>query len=130
MLHHIELWVADLAASTSTLGWLLMQLGFEIDSTWPQGTSYRCADFYIVLESGPDVLPARHERCRPGLNHLAFTAGSREDVERLTGQAVQRGFELLFPELHPFAGGVQHYAAYLADPSGFEIELVARDDKQ
>ncbi|WP_313813987.1 VOC family protein [Glutamicibacter sp.] len=126
MLHHLELWVADLGASRSSLGWLLLQLGFEIESTWPSGISYRHGEFYIVLESGSDVLKGQHERCRPGLNHLAFQAGSEQDVDRLTKRALAHGFELMFTQEHPHAGGPQHYAAYLEDASGFEVELVAR----
>ncbi|WP_192806421.1 hypothetical protein [Streptomyces sp. SS1-1] len=33
----------------------------------------------------------------------------------------------MFPELHPYAGGQQHYAAYLENADGFEVELVAID---
>jgi hypothetical protein len=38
---------------------------------------------------------------------------------------VARGFTLLFADAHPHAGGQTHYAAYLEDQAGFEIELVA-----
>jgi hypothetical protein len=31
----------------------------------------------------------------------------------------------MFPERHPYAGGGQHYAAYLENDDGFEVELVA-----
>lgn len=125
MLHHLELWVQDLAASEASLGWLLLRLGFEADSHWSAGISYRHEDFYIVLESGPDVLPGGHDRTRAGLNHLAFHAGSQEEVEALAAEAKEHGFSLLFADRHPYAGGPQHYAAYLADEAGFEVELVA-----
>lgn len=125
MLHHLELWVQDLAASEASLGWLLLRLGFAADSHWSAGISYRHEDFYIVLESGPDVLPGGHDRTRAGLNHLAFHAGSQEEVEALAAEAKEHGFSLLFADRHPYAGGPQHYAAYLADEAGFEVELVA-----
>jgi hypothetical protein len=32
---------------------------------------------------------------------------------------------LLFPDRHPHAGGPDHYAAYLENTDGFEVELVA-----
>ena len=35
------------------------------------------------------------------------------------------GWTLLFPGSHPYAGGPDHYAAYLASTDGFEVELVA-----
>jgi probable phosphoglycerate mutase len=31
---------------------------------------------------------------------------------------------LLFAERHPFAGGPGHYAAYLENADGYEVELV------
>ena len=80
-----------------------------------------------MLESGPDVVATRHDRLRPGLNHLAFHAGSPSDVDALVGEAVDNGWALLFADRHPYAGGPQHYAAYLEDDDGFEVELVARE---
>ncbi|MFD8958509.1 glyoxalase, partial [Streptomyces anulatus] len=29
------------------------------------------------------------------------------------------------PDRHPYAGGEGHHAAYLEDPAGYEVELVA-----
>ena len=125
MLHHVEIWVEDLAASTASLGWLLTRLGYTVNSQWANGISYSCGEFYIVLESGPDAKKQRHDRRAPGLNHLAFHAGTRQDLDRLAAEALDHGFALMFAQLHPYAGGAQHYAAYLEDASGFEVELVA-----
>lgn len=124
-LHHTELWVRDVEASSATIGWLLESLGYTPGESWPDGLSYQGAHDYIVLESGADVLDQPHQRCAPGINHLAFSAGSRAQVDALTEAAQQHGFSLMFADKHPFAGGPQHYAAYLADPDGFEFELVA-----
>jgi catechol 2,3-dioxygenase-like lactoylglutathione lyase family enzyme len=126
-LHHLEVWVADLAAAERSWGWLLPALGYAERDRWPGGVSWaHPGGPYVVLESGPDVVATRHDRMRPGLNHLAFHAGSPRDVEALVGEALQHGWSLLFAERHPYAGGPQHYAAYLEDEDGFEIELVAR----
>ena len=124
-LHHTEIWVRALAASRATLGWLFQELGYTPGDSWKDGTSYVGAYDYIVLESGPDVLEEPHRRKAPGVNHLAFAAGSRRRVDELTVQALSRGFALLFAQDHPHAGGPAHYASYLEDPAGFEIELVA-----
>jgi probable phosphoglycerate mutase len=124
-LHHVEIWVEDLTRARRTLGWLFQQLGYAVSGEWSEGTSYQGAGEYLVLESGPDVGPGGHDRLRPGLNHLAFHAGSRADVDALVDSAVQRGFTVLFAERHPFAGGRSHYAAYLEAPGGFEVELVS-----
>ena len=68
---------------------------------------------------------AGHDRLRPGLNHLAFHAGGRDDVDAITAGAPAHGWTLLFPGRHPHAGGPDHYAAYLANTDAFEAELVA-----
>ena len=70
---------------------------------------------------------AEHDRLRPGLNHLAFYAGARRRVDALTTSSPAHGWTLLFADSHPHAGGENHYAAYLANSDGYEVELVADD---
>jgi hypothetical protein len=43
----------------------------------------------------------------------------------LAAEGAAHGWTLLFPDRHPHAGGPDHYAAYLANTDGFEVELVA-----
>ena len=124
-LHHLEIWVADLDAGRASWGWLLTQLGYAVDSTWDRGTSWRLGDAYVVVESGPDVVGGGHDRRRPGLTHVALHAGSRAEVDALVADAADHGWTLLFADRHPYAGGPTHYAAYLEDAQGFEVELVA-----
>lgn len=124
-LHHLELWVADHSRAEASLGWLFARLGYVRGDSWASGSSWHGAGEYLVLESGPDVLAAPHERRRPGMNHLAFHAGSEHDVEALAAEALGHGFTLLFADRHPHAGGPGQYAAYLEDADGFEVELVA-----
>ncbi|HST85675.1 MAG TPA: VOC family protein [Kineosporiaceae bacterium] len=125
-LHHVELWVPDLARAEVEWGWLLSELGYRMEGQdWPAGRSWHLGTNYIVLEQSPDLAADRHERCRPGLNHLAFHAGSTERVDVLTKAAPSHGWELMFADRHPHAGGPQHYAAFLANTDGYEVELVA-----
>ncbi|WP_456845147.1 VOC family protein [Cellulomonas sp. P5_C6] len=125
-LHHLEIWVADLPTAERSWGWLLAHLGYEVRDRWPDGASWgRASGPYVVLESGPDVASAPHDRLRPGLNHLAFHAGTRAELDALVASAPQHGWSLLFADRHPYAGGPDHYAAYLEDGEGFEVELVA-----
>lgn len=126
MLHHLEIWVEDLAASNASVGWLLDRLGYEVQSTWASGISYAQGDFYIVLESGPDVSSQRHNRVAPGMNHMAFSVPGTAEMDQVTEEAQAHGFTLMFADRHPHAGGAGHYAAYLEDAAGFEIELVAQ----
>lgn len=46
-------------------------------------------------------------------------------LDELTSQAQSCGWRLMFPDRHPHAGGDQHYAAYLENDDGFEVEFVA-----
>ncbi|HEY0937738.1 MAG TPA: VOC family protein [Trebonia sp.] len=127
LLHHVELWVPDLARAAREWGWLLGRLGYAPYQDWTAGRSWRLGCTYLVIEQSPAMTAPAHDRLRPGLNHLAFHAGTREDVDALAAAAPSRGWTLLFPDRHPHAGGEQHYAAYLASTDGFEAELVAAD---
>ncbi|MFE3387776.1 trifunctional class I SAM-dependent methyltransferase/NUDIX hydrolase/VOC family protein [Streptomyces anulatus] len=123
--HHIELWVADLAEAERGWGWLLGRLGHVPYQHWAHGRSWRRGDTYVVLEQSPDLAAGGHDRRRPGLNHLAFHVGDRAALDALVAEAPAYGWRLLFPDRHPYAGGEGHHAAYLEDPAGYEVELVA-----
>lgn len=124
-LHHVELWVPSLAEAIESWGWLLGELGFAPYQKWDAGRSWRRDRTYIVLEESPALRGRTHDRLRPGLNHLAFHAGPRAAVDRLVAEAPAHGWSLLFADRRPYAGGPEHYAAYLEDRCGFEVELVA-----
>jgi catechol 2,3-dioxygenase-like lactoylglutathione lyase family enzyme len=126
-LHHVELWVPDLGRAVQEWGWLLGRLGYESFQDWPDGRSWRLGGTYLVVEQSPDLTGAEHDRLRPGLNHLAFHAGPRQRVDELAADGPAHGWTLLFPDRHPYAGGPEHYAAYLASTDNFEVELVAAD---
>jgi catechol 2,3-dioxygenase-like lactoylglutathione lyase family enzyme len=130
-LHHVELWVPDLGRAEREWGWLLGRLGYAPFQDWPDGRSWRhqVDGVYVVAERSPALTATEHDRLRPGLNHLAFHAGTRTEVDALAADGAARGWTLLFPDRHPHAGGEEHYAAYLEDRDGFEIELVAAPPK-
>ncbi len=124
-IHHVELWVPNLDKAIASWGWLLTALGYRMFQDWPGGRSWRAGHSYIVVEQSPARTASRHDRCRPGLNHLAFHVETRELVDELTREAQLHGWKLMFDDQHPFAGGPQHYAAYLENSDGYEVELVA-----
>jgi catechol 2,3-dioxygenase-like lactoylglutathione lyase family enzyme len=124
-LHHVELWVPDLARACEQWGWLLGELGYTQFQDWEHGRSWQLGGTYLVIERSPALTSSDHDRLRPGLNHLAFHAGSTADVNALAAAGPAHGWTLLFPEAHPYAGGKDHYAAYLTNSDGFEVELVA-----
>ncbi len=124
-IHHLEFWVPDLDRAVASWGWLLDELGYKPFGDWPGGRSWRAGQTYIVLEQSPDRTAGRHDRCRPGLNHLAFHVADQAQVEKLVAVAPSNGWRLMFADRHPHAGGDAHYAAYLENADGFEAELVA-----
>jgi hypothetical protein len=124
-LHHIELWVPELNRATTEWGWILSTLGYVTYQSWPHGISWLKGSTYIVLEESPDLSGRLHRRTAPGLNHLAFIVGSRIRVDELARDSAEHGWTPLFTENYPHAGGREHYAAYLENSDGFEIELVA-----
>ena len=123
--HHIELWVPDLAEAERSWGWLLGELGWREHQRWPAGVSWRRGGTYLVVEASPALSGAEHERTRPGLNHLALHVGTRSEVDDLAARAGGHGWSPLFADRYPYAGGDVHYAAYLENSAGFEVELVA-----
>ncbi|HEY8678828.1 MAG TPA: VOC family protein [Candidatus Dormibacteraeota bacterium] len=127
-LHHVELWVPDLRRAIESFGWLFTELGYTQYQDWARGRSWRLRETYIVVEQSPALTGDLHDRCRPGLNHLAFYAGGRQQVDGLVVEAAKHGWKLLFPDRHPHAGGPNHYAGYLENADGFEVELVATDE--
>lgn len=66
-----------------------------------------------------------YHRSRVGLNHLAFQASSSQHVDEITNRLKEKRITILYPEIHPFAGGDNHYAVYFEDPDRIKVELVA-----
>lgn len=108
LIHHVELWMADLELAKEQWGPVLVALGCEPYQLWANGISWRKDNAYIVIEQSPAlVADPRYDRMRAGLNHLAVR-GNRATiaaahasgwVERVdTGDAVHmidgQGFEL------------------------------------
>jgi len=122
--HHIEIWVADLDSARMSWGWLLVELGWSVDQEWDNGTSWRCGDVYLVTTRPPALSGGVHDRRLPGINHLALHGGSEADVDRILGAAADNGWNSLYADRYPRAGGPDHYAAYLENEAGFKVEVV------
>ncbi|MFJ7935487.1 VOC family protein [Sporosarcina sp. NPDC096371] len=126
LIHHIELYVSDLARTIDFWGWLLEELGYNLFQKWDSGQSWKLGETYIVFVQAEDrFLDVSYHRCRVGLNHLAFHASSRQHVDELTNKLTEKGIPILYTEKHPFAGGPEHYAVYFEDPDRMKVELVA-----
>lgn len=122
-LHHVELRTSDLDTVIDAWDWLLGELGYELYQEWTGGRSWRRGPTYVVLESAPAA--GTHDRRRPGLSHLAFHAGAPENVNRIWAAAPARGWDHLYADRWPWAGGPDHYAAFIENAERFKVELVA-----
>lgn len=126
LIHHIELYVSDLKKTIDFWGWLLEELGYSLFQEWESGRSWKLGESYLVFVQAEDrFLDVSYHRCRVGLNHLAFHASSRQQVDELTNKLQDKGIPILYTDKHPFAGGPEHYAVYFEDPDRMKIELVA-----
>jgi catechol 2,3-dioxygenase-like lactoylglutathione lyase family enzyme len=70
-------------------------------------------------------LDVPYHRCRVGLNHLAFHASSRQQVDDMTEKVRSLGMTVLYEDRHPYAGGKGYYALFFEDPDRIKVELVA-----
>lgn len=123
-LHHVEIYVADLARSLDFWGWLLIELGYKPFQLWEGGQSFILDETYIVfVQAEKRFLDVPYHRCRPGLNHLAFHADSREFVDEITKKLKDRCVTILYEDRHPFAGGDDCYGVYFEDPDRMKVEI-------
>lgn len=125
--HHLELWVPDLARAVAAWGWLLETLGYREFQRWEGGRSWKLGGTYLVVEQSPAITDPVHERRRAGLNHLALQVGDRDDLDALMTGAADHGWTALFADRYPHAGGLDHVAGFLENVDGFEVELVATE---
>ncbi|MCW2960273.1 MAG: hypothetical protein JWM25_1538 [Thermoleophilia bacterium] len=126
MMHHLELNVSDLERSSAFWGWLLEWLGHAPHMQWERGRSWMVDGIELAfVQTAPRHLAAPFHRGQTGLNHLAFRARSREQVDQLTSALRERGVEVLYAAQHPFAGGPDYYAVFFEDPDRIKVELVA-----
>lgn len=126
LLHHIEIYVSNLENTIKFWGWFLGELGYEIYQKWENGQSWKLEETYIVfVQADEKYLDMPYHRCRVGLNHLAFHASSRKQVDKMTKELQQRNVKILYADKHPFAGGKDHYAVYFEDPDRIKVEFTA-----
>ena len=127
MLHHVEIYVSDLKKSSDFWGWFLGKLGYSKYQQWPEGVSWKLENTYIVfVQTREKYLDTPYHRCRTGLNHLAFHAESKEQIDEITSELKLKGVKILYEDEHPYAGGKNYYAVYFEDPDRIKVELAVQ----
>lgn len=123
--------VPDLAAARAYYDRLLPLLGFETFLAADDQCAYRPAGgkpgTYLFLYPAADPVP--YSRVRTGLQHLAFMAPARGDVDRVHRHVLSVGGEVVhpprdFPEYPP-----PYYATFWLDPFGIMLEAVCHYDR-
>lgn len=126
LLHHVELYVSQLDRSAEFWGWFLEQLGYEMFQSWKSGLSFKLGVTYIVfVQAEEKYRAATYHRKQVGLNHLAFHARSREQVDQLAEGIRSRGMTILYEDRYRQAGGTGNYALFFEDPDRIKVEVVA-----
>jgi catechol 2,3-dioxygenase-like lactoylglutathione lyase family enzyme len=125
-LHHIEIYVSSLEGLLRFWEPFLKRFTYIEHQVWDAGRSYKLDDTYIVFVQADESLAAAgYDRRRVGLNHLAFSAASRQQVDEITRWVRENNFRVLYEDRHPFAGGPEYYALYCEDPDRIKVEVVA-----
>lgn len=91
MLHHVEIYVANIEKSRLFWSELLEELSYELYQTWNEGFSYKFGETYLVfVQAEEPFLAEGYHRKRIGLNHLAFHGGTKERVDDFRAKLKQK----------------------------------------
>lgn len=135
MIDHIQITVKDMAVAEPFYDQLMPLLGFDLAKKG--GTTIDEREFHVVEYSHPKLAFAINSprssvakddvhRRRPGsLHHLAFKAGSREEVDRIYESLKAIGATIVTPPReYPEYVPVGYYAVFFKDPDGIKYEVV------
>ncbi len=126
MLDHLGLNVPDLESAKSYYDAIMPSVGFEPFFATDDQFSYQPAGgkpgARIFFYAAPDKNV--YVRKQVGLEHLAFRARTRGEVDEAHSKALELGSEILFtprmfPQYHE-----NYYATFWFDPNGFLLEFV------
>lgn len=122
--NHLDLNVADLVASKTFYGDFLGWLGYHPYQAWEGGYSWRKGDSYVTLvQASNEYLGPGYHRKRVGVNHLAFTAATPDEVDIFFREFLQgRSVPVLYGG--PLEDPSGTYAVFFEDPDRLKLELV------
>ena len=80
------------------------------------------------MQTKQKYLDIPYHRCRTGLNHLAFHAISKEQVDEIAKLLTYKGITLLYGDKYRNNADPGIYAIYFEDPDRIKIELVYSKD--
>jgi len=125
-IEHIAVWTKDLEALKD---FYVLYFGARAGNKYVNPKK-GFESYFLQFESGArmeimssvDLGPARNDGPNPavGYAHLAFSSGSKEDVDSLTTRLQEAGFRLLSG---PRTTGDGYYESLMLDPDGNHIEI-------
>ncbi len=129
-LNHLALTASDSTRSAEFYDKLLGFLGYERGEV-PEATqrlmktqlvAWGSPNGAVTLRSAKSTPTIPPDRNQPGVNHVAFNAADRSDVEKLHEVLKKIGAQILEPPAeYPYFPG--YYAVYFTDPDGLKIEF-------
>lgn len=121
---HIDLNVSDYRKSVLFYDMVLLGLGWTKTVCRTTYTNYSDGTMKIcICPTEEKYLEAGFHRKRTGLNHLAFYATSKEDVDRFHKEVlIKNGVPCLY-ENGPY-GDNDYYAVFFEDPDRVKLEVV------
>lgn len=121
---HIEIYVSNYPKSIRFYDRILVPLGWKRLVCQRSHTTFSDGEMKIVLcPTEEKYLKFGYHRKRIGLNHLAFYADSKEQVDRLYHDVLKPyGIQCLY-EGQP-RGEMNYYAVFFEDPDRIKIEVV------
>ena len=138
IIDHIQITVKDLTSAALFYDKFLPLLGFDAGAK--SSATIEEHDFRVVEYKHPRLCFAitsprtgfRNDdvhRRKPGsLHHLAFRAGSREEVDRIHDELKRLGVNIVAsPRPYPEYTPAGYYAVFFKDPHGIKYEIVTHD---
>jgi glyoxylase I family protein len=130
-INHLALTVSDLARSAGFYDKVLGFLGYARVEV-PESTQTVMKTRLLAWASPMGAVTMRpakgvsvqklHDRDAPGMNHLAFEAESRSDVEKMYALLKEMRTQVLDPPAeYPYFPG--YFAVYFTDPDGIKLEF-------
>jgi glyoxylase I family protein len=129
-INHVDLTVRDPDISRPFYEAVLGFMGYRQVSAHPRGYDFDlerpgggfCSVGIMRAEGGGRT--RAHDRYSPGLHHLAWSAESRGDVDRLHALLLDIGATVLDAPADYPAYGPGYYAVFFADPDGLKLEFM------
>lgn len=122
---HLDYNVSDLKKAVGFYDPLMEFLGFSKEVGSREWALYGNGQMKLCLvQCEPAFAGTGFHRKRPGLNHIAFQAERREDVDRTAAFLKERGIPLLYDSPGQFHSEIEYYAVFFEDPFRLKLEVV------